>query len=116
MLGKVRTGADPRTLLRNCVFGGISGKPRGHKRLGGPRLEGFVILGSEESKSKTRAAGCSPLVGGGGLGKIRVPAPRLVLVAVPMSVGRGFPSPAPCAVAPTHDCASGNAMRSGSLA
>lgn len=79
-------------------------------------LEGFVILGSEESESKTRAAGCSPLVGGGGLGKIRVPAPHPALVAAPTSMGRGFPSPASCAVAPAHDCASESALRSGSPA
>lgn len=73
MPGKVRMGTGPGTLLRNCVFGGVSGKAMGHERFGGPRLEGLVILGSEESENKTRAAGCSPLVGGGGLGKNQGP-------------------------------------------
>lgn len=32
-------------------------------------LERLVILGSDESESKTRTAGCVPLVGGRGHGK-----------------------------------------------
>lgn len=95
---------------------GFPGKPLGHERCGGPRLERFVVLGSEESESKTRAAGCSPVAGGGTLEKIRVLAPHWVLVAGLVFVGRGFLRPAPCAVAPTRDCASGNAVRPGSLA
>lgn len=65
---------------------GFPGKLLG---FGGPRLERVVILGSEKRESRTRAAGCLPLVGGGGLGKIRVPAPHPVPVAGIGFVGRG---------------------------
>lgn len=95
---------------------GFWGEPLGHERFGSPRLERIVILGSEESESKTRTAGWLPLVGGGGFGKIRVPASHLVLVAGLSFVERGFPSSVPGPVAPAHDCASGSAMRPGSPA
>ena len=71
---------------------GFLGKPRDPEASGGPRREGFVILGCEESEGKTRAAGCSPLIARGGPGEIGVPAPLPGRVAVPASVGRGFPS------------------------
>lgn len=79
-------------------------------------LERLVILGSDESESKTRTAGCVPLVGGRGRGKIRVSACQPTLGAGLLSVGRGFLSSALCAAAPAHDCASGSAVRSGSPA
>lgn len=75
-----------------------------------------MILWSEHSESRTRAAGCSPLVGGGGLGKIRVLALHLVLLPFSHLWGGGFLALHHCAVAPTHDCASGSAVRPGSSA
>lgn len=90
---------------------GCPEEPLGHERFGGPKLGRFVILGSEESESKTRAAGCSPVVGGGRRGKIRVLAPHQVLVAGLTFVGRGFRAlrlaqwPPPMTAHPGAQCA-----------
>lgn len=110
---KGEDGTDPRTLLRSCVSGGVSGRAPGP-----PRGDtGLSFWGETRVRAKLGQQAV-PLVGGAGdMGNsgFQLPIPSGCRSHICGEGGLRAPA-RPCAVAPAHDCAAGSAMRPGSPA